>query len=42
MLAGISFVLHHYLLKGDFKKVLHNEALRFCFAIEPDASYTYS
>ena len=33
ILAGISFAMHYYLLKGYFKKVLGNEELRFYFAV---------
>jgi len=33
IIAGINFSLHYFLLKGQFKKVLGNEELRFYFLI---------
>lgn len=33
ILAGISFALHYLLLKGEFRRVLANEELRFYFSV---------
>ncbi len=33
IMAGISFALHYYLLKGQFNKVLSNEEIRFYFSV---------
>lgn len=33
VMAGISFAMHYFLLKGQFRRVLSNEELRFYFSV---------